>query len=80
MTTREYDSYVTYTAVNGEVRRYPVKRRYVAARTYAIPDDQRAEIIRRHTDGVPATRIARDTGINVQRVYRLIKKAAVPAT
>jgi hypothetical protein len=75
MTTREYDSFVLYTTAKGEVRRYPVKRRYVSTVTYVIPDDKRAEILRKHADGVPSTRIAQDIGITVQRVRRVIKKA-----
>ncbi len=75
MTTREYNSYTTYTSANGEVRRYPVKRRYVSIRTYPIPDDVHVEIIKKHTDGVSAAQIARDLGFTDQRVRRIIKKA-----
>ncbi len=79
MTTREYDSYTSYKLASGEVRRYPVKRRYVSVRTYTIPDDKRAEIIKLHELGVPSTRIARSVELTVKRVRHVIKKAKVQA-
>ncbi len=76
MTTKLYKGYVEYTMVSGEVRRYPVTRKYKATKTYTLPTDTIDTIIRKHRDGIPSTRIARDIGITPERVRRVIKKHA----
>lgn len=75
MTTKTYTSYIKYKLVGGEVRVSEVTKKYTVSNAYVLPDETKAEIFRKWEAGIPATRIAKDIGIGVWRVRRLIKKA-----
>jgi hypothetical protein len=79
MTTKEYEGYSMRRMANGQIKKYPTKKKYTVSNAYVIPDDVRAEIIRKHKEGVSAARIARDVGLTAGRVSRVIKKQATGA-
>jgi hypothetical protein len=64
---------------NGEIRKYPVTKTYVSVNSYKLSDEMRDTILRKHADGIPATRIGRDVGISAERVRRVIKKHNIAA-
>lgn len=71
---QSYLSYTTKTLASGEVRKYPVIKKYTVTRTNKISDDIKTKILNDHSLGIPSSRIAIDLNLNVTRVRRLIRK------
>ncbi len=76
MEVRTYQSYTSRKCANGEVKHYPVTKKYTVKgrprQPVMPPETTIAEIKRQHGLGVPATKIAANTGVTLYKVRQIL--------